>query len=319
MSHPPSSRSVLPVLPLLLLLAGSFGLGGCELQEVSLAEPEDVLVAEAYLLVGDGKDEITAFLHRTLGAPGATELSRARVRLGVEGGESFLLLPAPRGECLFSGDVLEVDGVCFSAPPDLEGILGPGANVQLEIELLDGRRLRGATTVPEELTLLRPGEVESCALLPGRALELVWNRAPGAWAYAGETLLWNLRDALAPRGVAVEEDSLALLGLAVSAQDTTLVFPREFGIFERFDLDRDLAVALQEGLPEGASAEVVVAALDRNYVNWVRGGDFNPSGQVRVPSLTGDGIGVVASAVRRSLLVEGAVPGPGLPSCLSGG
>jgi len=54
-------------------------------------------------------------------------------------------------------------------------------------------------------------------------------------------------------------------------------------------------VALSRGLPEGVSAEVVIAAADRNYVNWVRGDSFNPSGAVRVASVRGDGTGVFGS------------------------
>lgn len=46
-----------------------------------------------------------------------------------------------------------------------------------------------------------------------------------------------------------------------------------------------------------------MAAGDRNYVNWVRGGNFNPSGQVRVPSIVGDGTGVFASLVSRERIL----------------
>ena len=60
-----------------------------------------------------------------------------------------------------------------------------------------------------------------------------------------------------------------------------------------------------------------IAAADRNYVNWVRGGNFNPSGQVRVPSVRGDGTGVFAATVVRSLRVFAAPPGApyDLPLC----
>jgi hypothetical protein len=127
-----------------------------------------------------------------------------------------------------------------------------------------------------------------------------------------------LRAALAPQGIVVEEDSVALLGLAVSEADTTIVFPQEFGVFNRFDLQQEVALALQEGLPLGSQGVVAIAALDRNYVNWVRGGNFNPSGAVRISSLRGDGIGVLASAVRRAVRIVGT-DGSELPSCLEGG
>ncbi|NIR36178.1 MAG: hypothetical protein GWN02_08535, partial [Gemmatimonadetes bacterium] len=97
----------------------------------------------------------------------------------------------------------------------------------------------------------------------------------------------------------MEDDPLYLLGLSVSVADTTITFPSEFGVFNRLDLDQDVAVRLQRGLPAGVSAEVTITAVDRNYVNWARGGSFNPSGQVRVPSLRGDGTGVFGSTVGR--------------------
>jgi hypothetical protein len=61
---------------------------------------------------------------------------------------------------------------------------------------------------------------------------------------------------------------------------------------------------------------LTVAAVDRNYVNGVRGGSFNPSGRVRVSSVTGDGEGVFGSLVPLTLEVE-VLRGPSrLPACL---
>jgi hypothetical protein len=138
-----------------------------------------------------------------------------------------------------------------------------------------------------------------CVLGASETLGIEWTAAEGTWAYIAETVITGLRDAL-PDEIEVD-DPLDLFGLAISASDTTIVFPSEFGIFERFDLDRDLALLLQEGLPEGTTAAVVVGATDRNWVNWVRGGSFNPSGQVRIPSVHGAGTGVFASVVRRTV------------------
>ena len=86
-------------------------------------------------------------------------------------------------------------------------------------------------------------------------------------------------------------------------------------LFNRFDLDSDLAVRLQRGLPVGASAEVSITAVDRNYVNWQRGGNFNPSGVVRVPSLRGAGTGVLGSTYRRSFTIQVGEPDPGGQIC----
>ena len=65
----------------------------------------------------------------------------------------------------------------------------------------------------------------------------------------------------------------------------------------------DILVALQTGLPAGVDANVLVAAADRNYVNWVRGGNFNPSGTVRVSSIRGDGAGLFGAIVSRRLTI----------------
>jgi hypothetical protein len=41
-------------------------------------------------------------------------------------------------------------------------------------------------------------------------------------------------------------------------------------------------------------------------VNWVRGGSFNPSGTVRVPSISGGGTGVFGSLVTRTVRLHTA-------------
>jgi hypothetical protein len=303
------------------LLFLALGLAGCELDEVSLTEPESILLAEVYVMVGDGDPEITAYLHETLGSTGSAGLEDATVRVMADTMEVILIIDTP-DRCLSQSIADKVDGICFAAQGDApEEMLEPGVALDLEISFPDGRELRGSTVIPADISMVWP-RADVCVLEPGRTFEVSWSRSPGAWAYAAETIIWGLRDALEPMGVEVEADSLALLGLAVSDSDTTIVFPSEFGVFDRFDLDSDLALILQEGLPFGALANVVVAALDRNYVNWIRGGNFNPSGLVRVPSLTGDGTGVFSAVVRRRILVAGIdpalIPGDFVPSCIRG-
>lgn len=89
--------------------------------------------------------------------------------------------------------------------------------------------------------------------------------------------------------------------------------PNELGAFDRFTPDRDVALSLQQGLPTGAAADIVIAAGDRKYVNRVRGGNFNPSGQVRVPSITGDGTGVFGSPVAERVTILSETTG--YPAC----
>jgi hypothetical protein len=302
-------------LPLFVLLAVGL-LSGCTLDEVTLTEPENALVAEVYLKVGDGVDEIFAFLQWTLGGGDQTDLIDASIRLRVEGGLVLDLIRVAREECLDAEILDDVDGICFMDPDLDDGAVGPGDHMEIEIRLPNGDVLHGGVTLPGDFQLLQPGVEGACALAPGQQLEMIWSPSEGAWAYAGETLIWGLRDALSPQGIEVEEDTLTLQGLSIAETDTTLVFPAEFGVFDRFDLDYEIAQALQEGFPEGAKAHVAIAAAERNYVNWVRGGNFNPSGAVRIPSLRGDGVGVLGAVVRRVIRVEGARPGGVLPSCL---
>ncbi len=298
-----------------LCVPAFLSLGGCELTEVTLAEVESVLVAEVYVMVGDGDDQLMAFLQGTLGSGQETNLRDASVRLILDDGGVTVLQLRTREACLLPEIPTEVRGTCFVASP-FAGSPEPGSVVKVEIDTPGGLALRGTTTVPKAFGFHQPRTPGSCFLPPSTPLEVRWGRSRGAWAYAAETQIWGLKDAMAARGIEVEEDTVALLGLAVSDADTTLVFPGEFGVFDRFELDRNLALAFQEGLPLGTTAHVVVAALDRNYVNWVRGGNFNPSGAVRVPSLRGDGTGVLAAVYRRSFGVRAVPYDPALPACV---
>ena len=310
-------RSILGPLSFLGL---AMGLSGCELDEVTLAEPEDIPVVEAYIMVGDGGDQVSAFLHWTLGDRSLRDLSNLGVTLIREDEVEVHLFPGPLSDCLRPGLEEDVEGVCYSMDFNPEGFFEPGTRVELEILLGDDQVLRGGTLIPDAIDLVEPGVKDECALPPGNNLEFVWRRSPGVWAYVAETEIKDLKNALAAGGITVETDSVALLGLAVSDSDTTIVFPREFGVFDRFDLEQEVAVALLEGLPRGAVARVVIAAVDQNYVNWIRGGNFNPSGPVRVSSLRGPGVGVLGSVVRRTVVVKGGDPiySPVslLPNCL---
>lgn len=307
-----------------LVLLGLAGLlSACELDEVTVATPEDVPVVEAYLMVGDGPDKVFAFLHWTVGTRPTRDLLDLQVTLTREDGLEVPLLPEEPSECLSFGVVDQVEGACYAPEFDVEGWFRPGSLVRMEVLLASHGPLRGETLVPEDFEIRNPGGVEQCALPPGKLLELSWSRSPGVWAYSAETEIAQLREALAAEGIEVEADSVALLGLAITDSDTTIVFPKEFGVFDRFDLEQEVALALQAGLPKGAVAEVTIAALDRNYVNWIRRGNFNPSGPVRVSSIRGSGVGVFGSVVRRGVRVRGADPGffPGgsIPSCLPAG
>ena len=293
--------------------------GACELEELTLVEAEDVVVAEVILesLEGvDGAVAVRAFLHRTLGAAGSgfQPVPGARISIRGEDGRTLELAETPQDRCAETLPV-DGDGTCYWSVPGAADWLDPGDRFEVEILLAGGGVLRGTTSIPGDFRLAGLGPGSVCRLDADTPLEIHWSPSDGAWAYVNETLIEGLGTALAPEGIEAD-DPLYLLGLSVSASDTSIVFPGEFGVFNRFELEQDLALRLQRGLPVGTTADITITATDRNYVNWVRGGNFNPSGQVRLPSLRGDGTGVFASVLVRKLSVVVA-PGDAVaaPDC----
>ena len=302
-----------PYLPISLVV---LGVSGCELQEITLVDLVDVLVAEVYVtLAEDSEDNVVrAFLHGTAAGAesGSQTFDNARVTVTREDGLTLTLVVGRNEECLRSYPK-DATGTCFLAEAALASSLQAGDALELEIVLSDGRTLFGATRIPGSFQI--DGLDPSCRIEPNELMTVRWSRSAGAWAYVNETSIRGLADALAPDGIDVR-DPLYLLGLSISANDTTIVFPSEFGIFDRFELDQGLTVRLQQGLPAFTNANISITAVDRNHVNWARGGNFNPSGQVRVPSLRGDGTGVFGAAVHRQFSVFSSDdPELGPPTC----
>lgn len=269
---------------------------------MTVAHGEDIVVAEAVLVAGAPRQFL--LLHRTLGRPGGVAEHGARVEVRDSAGGVAVLTERPRADC-FAEQQPGADSLfaaCYGA--DSVAIV-PGGLYELHIETTDGRVLAATTRVPGAFNLHRPpaGTVV-CSVPPGTTLEIAWSPSDSAWVYLVEASFAGLREALAARGIDVPEGSIRLLGLGLGSEDTTIVFPTEFGIFERFGGLADLLLALRDGAPAGVSAVVTVAAADRNFVNWARSGGFNPSGNVRVPSVRGDGTGSFGSLVRRTFRIE---------------
>ncbi|MEJ2185228.1 MAG: hypothetical protein P8Z36_04735 [Gemmatimonadota bacterium] len=273
-------------------------LPACEIQKVVVAQPEDVLVAEVYLRA----DAVvqTAFLHRTIQDQASVDVPGARVVVTGPAGDTVHYAAAEMGVCV---DAEPGSGSCYAAGDSLHPFhVRAGAQYRLSIVLADGRTLEGETVVPQDFRMLRPAS-SPCGLPVDSLLHVAWTPSDGAWVYVTGAEIRGLQAAFAPLGVAVD-DPFVLTGLSISREDTTIVFPSEFGVFDRFDLPRALVLALQEGLPDGVSAHITIGAADQNYVNWSRRGTFNPSGLVRVSSLRGDGIGVFGSLVTKSVDVQ---------------
>lgn len=290
---------------------------GCELTETTAVDPVVVPVLE--MVLRSGEPQQSAWLHRTGTADDAVPGARLRVRsASVADGPVLAFVAAERPFCVvFWRESFEhAGGSCYISTPGREELeIIPGGSYELEATLPDGARLTGGTTVPGAFHIRRPRiSADTCALRPHTPFEVVWSRSSGAWAYVVEVNLYGLRDALSGEGIEIVDDPFFLRGISVSESDTTLVVPGGLGLFDITELDRDLLLALQRGLPSGVVAEVSVAAVDRNFVNWARGGGFNPSGQVRVSSVRGGGAGLFGSAVERRRVLrvgEGLV----LPTC----
>ena len=301
--------------------AAALLLGGCELREITLTEPEHAVIVEAYVRIaapapsgaGDG-DRASVLLHETLGPSGGSGpvpgaeivITRLADDFRLELRETAL------GDCAITIPIAG-SGSCYQPASGSDvARLAPGDRLSLRVALADGRSLESETVVPGAFELAGLASSEGCALPPGQQSALAWSRSAGAWAYVSDSFVSGLAPIF---GSDVVDDPLYLWGLSVSAQDTTIAFPAEFGLFARSELDQRVTLALQEGLPAGASAVVTVAALDRNWVNWARGGNFNPSGLVRVPSVRGEGTGVFAAAVMRTFRVVAGDQEPGMPTC----
>lgn len=298
------------------VLAAAALTGACELREVALAEAEDIIVAEVVLRAGTAAQ--SALLHRTRAGSGEVRVPFADVQVTAASGGVMRYQPAFIDRCLTPDPDGPLPpsaariGSCYVAEGAAAIPVVPGESYTLRIVTQEGVELTGTTTVPGAFAIRSPAG--SCALPAEGSLLLEWTQAAGAWAYLAEANFDGLRGALAPRGVVVPADPLTLTGVAVGRADTTMALPAAFGLFDRFDSDlTPTLVALQDGIPSNVGVDVLIAAADRNFVNWVRGGNFNPSGLVRVPSVRG-GTGVFGSLSLQQVRLETA-PESTLPGC----
>lgn len=286
----------------------------CELSEIVTTESEALVIAEVYLRTDQQVQ--TAWLHRTRHSAPVEEVMDAEIEVRNAAGAVMRYALAPDSVCIIvpPGAHGRSLGSCYVADGLQRFDIQPGARYTLSIMLPGAGELTGVTVVPEDFELLQPTNAV-CALPPATRFDVGWTTSAGAWVYAAETNLRGLRAILQQQGIEINEDPLRLFGLAVSNTDTIISFPNEFGLFDRFDSDlTEALVAIQNGLPNGVVADVAIGAADRNYVNWERGGNFNPSGPVRIGSIRGPGAGVFGSVVVKSFQIR--VGSSEHPSCL---
>ena len=304
-------------------VAALFPSAGCSLTEITIAEPEDVIVAEVQVVLTQAPDtdELTltawALLHRTHQPEGTQDIAGAVVEVWADAERTVTLEEQDSlADCialeLIARDSIEIsslDAACYriEATP---APFAPGEKLFVSIMAPDGRVLTGVSRLPGAFSMIGLRQEDGrCRVEPDTHYRFRWTSAADSWAYVADARFQGLRRALDRRGIEAP-DTLYLLGLAIGREDTTIVFPRQFGIFESFNAtDNELEILreLWKGLPEGVSAEVAIAAADRNWVNWERGGNVNPSGLIRIPSMFGDGTGVFATATLRRVLVRSTV------------
>ena len=292
---------------------------GCELTGVLVERPEDVIFAETWAIVRADADgpvlDAFAFLHRSVGATGPGLVSGASVRLSGESGGVVHLAEQDAEVCVHVPEFVwpKHTGTCYRTRMS-PSPFAPDERLALEIETPDGRLLVSASRVPgmfsfQDLTQ----EGGSCRLEPGTNFRFEWTGAEEAWAYLVGARIEGLPEAFEDEEFEVP-DSLHLGGPWLGPQETAIVFPRHFGLLEFLSNEhRDLIRALQDGLPEGARAEVAFTATDRNWANWVRGETLDPTWPRRIPSVSGDGTGWFGTAAQRRVEVWASSHGEALP------
>lgn len=283
-------------------------LAGCELTDVTIEPGEEVVAVEAVLRTDTDIQGI--ILHSSLDGRDVRGVTGARVT--VTGNGRTFVFEEEGTDCYhfsvtyFRERPGSVNASCYQSLREDGFWLTAGQEYRLRVELPDGRVIQGRTRVPGNFSLTglpfvrtqRARGVAECAVPPATLQRISWSRADSAWSYIAPIRIFGIRAALARDSVDAEiPDPLELVGLSISEEDTDIILPSEFGVFERFQYDSEALAALQQGFPEGVLVELMVAAADRNYVNAVRGGRFNPSGPVRISSVTGDGVGVFGSLV----------------------
>lgn len=289
---------------------------------------EDVLIVEAVLRAGEPRQRI--LLHRSIeggvvrGETGAsvTVTDASRTITFAETDLSQCLL-AVTDSILLANATIEAS--CYLSPAEAGYFVTPGDEYELRIETTRGEVARGRTQVPGDFTFRNPAvalhpveRFAECALATV-PFELIWGRSEGAWAYLIGLHQADWGAELKAQGFDVP-DPLDLVGVAVSAADTTLSFPAHLAAFGLGDIDQRVLLALGSGLPRGDSTALVVLAADRNYVNAVRGARrFNPSGDVRVSSIVGDGFGVFGSVVPVTIRSRRVGRPPATPLCATVG
>jgi len=319
--------------PLVLLGAATMGLAGCGVTGVQPGSGHRMLVASATVVLtvdpGEPSRISTSAVALVSEAyqQALTEVPGAAVRVTGASGRSLSLVEEgdPMGACtvlpedLYGEDgPLGIIGSCHTATV-ASAMFAPGEVLTLAVTTPDGSVLEGTSRMPDAF-VPHGLSVEDgrCRVEPGTGYRFAWTPVDGAWAHVGEAEITGLSP-----GLWSSSDPLYLpvTVLGRGRDVTDMVFPGDFLLELLSDVDNvELHRTLDAGLPAGARAEVTMAALDRNWANWIREGRLNINGETVVPSVFGDGTGMFGTAVRWKVEVESrAAEGAGdVPLCGTG-
>ena len=282
------------------ILAAPFLFAACDLAKIEVVVPVPYqVVAEVTAVVtveptdpSRSTTHVTAIMTRYPDGGHPHGVRGASVVVSGESGQSVQLLEEadPVERCVNR----DFFGSCYMAVAT-PGIFGPGERLSLTATLADGSQLTGSSRIPgtflaTDLAL----EDGQCRLAPGTNHRFAWNPVDEAVAYVAESDVHGLGQ------LGLEDGTLHLETTFIEGDRTEITFPREF----LYELDLEAARVLRVGLPDGASADIALGAVDLNWTNWIREGRINLSGDVRVPSVFGDGTGWFGTAVRWRLSVE---------------
>ncbi|MDE0359446.1 MAG: hypothetical protein OXN92_17125 [Gammaproteobacteria bacterium] len=318
---------------LLTLLGMMVGAAGCDVTDVPTGSGQKTLVVLATVVLTIDPAEPSRIDTRAVVVVSEayqqllTEVPGAAGRITGASGRSLSLAAEedPLGACtvlpedLYGEDgPLGTVGSCHTAAAP-SAVFAPGEVLTLAVTTPDGAVLKGTSRMPDAF-VPQGLSVEDgrCRVEPGSGYRFAWAPVDGAWAHVGEAeitglspSLWSSSDPL----------YLPVTVLGRGRDVTDMVFPGDFLLELLSDVDNvELHRTLDAGLPGGARAEVTIAALDRNWANWIREGRLNINGETVVPSVFGDGTGMFGTSVRWKVEVESrAAEGAGdVPLCGSG-
>ena len=303
--------AMIRAVPVAALLAS----GGCELANLEVVVPvPDLVVVEATVVLtvdpthtASADTHILAIATRYPDGGHPHPVHGASVRVVGASGQSMQLSEEmdPVPNCVNR----DFFGACYRGSSPLSPF-DPGEMLFLEVVLPDGGVLHGASRMPGAFSAvdlaLKDGR---CRLAPQTNYRFKWNPVEGVAAYLAELGVGGV-------GEFEVDDRVSWETVFVGDDMSEVAFPR--GLLAALEpTDPDLARELRTGLPEGAVADIAIGAVDLNWTNWIREGRINLSGDVRVPSVFGDGTGWFGTAVRWRLSVESRQENgdDGLPLC----